>query len=385
MKVGFLYGPFGLGGENGFPFSDLWTNQRGLTGSELSFFRIAKEMSNRGHDVTLYTFSSGPVSDPWDGMRVKNLHSFRSEADLFDVVYSWNEPELFRDVRTSALRMVNLQINSFTHCRPGFDQFVDVWTSPSGGHRSRIIGETHPVGHGDPYVPDPNRWAVVTNGCDVEKYAGLSAEVSRVPGRVVWASSPDRGLHWLLRMWPKIRREVPHANLRIFYKIDAWLSCFLNRPDPVNPDIREQRSRAHYVHEALRRLDGHGIELMKSVSRDRIEREMVEAEVLAYPCDTVNWTEGFSVTIMEACAAGVVPVTTDVDALGGIYGGSIPMVKSPVGDRLDEFSDHVIRALSDPGYRDEVRAKAIRLASAHSWSSVTDQLGSVIEERLGSR
>ena len=386
MKIAFLYGPFCLGGENGFPFADLWTNPRGLTGSELSYFQISREMARRGHDVSLYTFSQKPVPEIWEGMRIRNLHTFQSEASLFDVVYSWNEPELFRDVRTDALKMVNLQINSFTHCRSKFDDFVDVWTSPSEEHRKRILREVHPVAHdflinGTPYAPDPSKWVVVTNGCDVDQYSRVSQDVARVPGRVIWASSPDRGLHRLLQIWPRIRREIPHAHLRIFYKIDSWFAALLEHPDPVDDDIRETRARARYVHEALRRLNGHGIELMKSVSREQIEREMASSEVLAYPCDTVNWTEGFSVTLMEACAAGTIPVTTDVDALGSIYGGSVPMVRSPVGERIEEFAELVIRALRDPQYRDEVRSRTVALARSYSWSAITDQLESVIKER----
>jgi len=147
------------------------------------------------------------------------------------------------------------------------------------------------------------------------------------------------------------------------------------------PVFREQVRRARYIQEALRRLDGYGVELMHSVSRNRIVREMSEAEVLAYPCDTVNWTEGFSVTLMEACAAGAFPVTTDVDALGSIYGGHIPVIRSPVGERLDEFSDVVIKGLTDPQFRDSVVTRARRLADEHKWVDIAARLESLIIER----
>jgi len=153
--------------------------------------------------------------------------------------------------------------------------------------------------------------------------------------------------------------------------------------DPrLHPTLGEQARRSRYIREALRRLDGHGIELMQSVSRNRIVSEMSEAEVLAYPCDTVNWTEGFSVTLMEACAAGTVPVTTDVDALGSIYGGHVPVVQSPVGERLGEFSDIVIQALTDPDFRSGVTKSARALADQHRWPDIAKRLVSLISSRL---
>ena len=38
-----------------------------------------------------------------------------------------------------------------------------------------------------------------------------------MPGRVIWCSSADRGLHWLLSQWPKIKEAVPYASLKVFY------------------------------------------------------------------------------------------------------------------------------------------------------------------------
>lgn len=387
MRIGLIYGAFGLVSEqNGFDFGNLWDDPRGLTGSELSFVRIAQEMSARGHEVQIFTFPKPGSVGHFGDVPVHHLSSLgpRSSDVVWDAVCSWNEPDTLRCVPRARLRLVNLQINSVGHCDPGFDDFVDIWLSPSAAHRERMLRDEHPYGDRHPgdrrgvfRWPDGGKWEVLTNGCDPNLYG----KVPKVPGRVIWASSPDRGLHWLLSCWPKIRRAVPHAHLRVFYKIEPWLKSMESVDCAVYSDLREQVRRAGYIREALRRLDGHGIELMHSVSRNRIVREMSEAEVLAYPCDTVNWTEGFSVTLMEACAAGTVPVTTDVDALGSIYGGHVPVIRSPVGERLGEFSDAVIMALTTPSFRDDIVARARKLADGHRWTGIAARLESLITER----
>ena len=77
MRIAFVYGPFCLGGSDGsgnvfgFNFSDMWNDPRGLTGSELSFFKIAKGLANVGHDVHVFTFGrGGSVPSTWEGLFV---------------------------------------------------------------------------------------------------------------------------------------------------------------------------------------------------------------------------------------------------------------------------------------------------------------------------
>lgn len=387
MKIAMLYGPFCLGGDGRATFHvrDMWTSARGLTGSELSYVRMCQELVRRGHEVTAFSFfKDSPLPESFDGVRIAPFNDFGVAASRgWDAVCSWNEAWPLEAAPQSSVRLVNLQINSFTHCRPGFERFVDVFTSPSESHRQMILSKPHPVGTdhlipGHTYVADPSRWKVLTNGCDPDHY-GKSA---RVPGRVIYASSPDRGLHWLFQEWPKIKRAVPHAHLRVFYRLKPWIDNMLAQNGVCyHPSDEEQFSRAHYLRESIARFSMRpdlGVELVDSVSRERMNVEMSEAEVLAYPCDPVVWTEGFSVTLMEACAAGVLPVTCGVDALPEIYGGAVPMVDRPVKDNISGFTDFVIRGLTDSAFRSETVSKTTALAGRYRWSDLAKRLESII-------
>jgi len=140
--------------------------------------------------------------------------------------------------------------------------------------------------------------------------------------------------------------------------------------------------RARYIDLAFKRFADLGVERVGSVSREEIAQEMSEAEVLAYPCDTARFTEGFSVTTMEACAAGAVPVISSVDALGQIYGSFIPTVEAPVKNRLNEFADIISRSLNDEKFRNSVIFKAKSLAHKHKWEKLSSDLESLIMNKL---
>lgn len=382
MRVAFIYGLRCLVARR-FNFSDVWGDPQGLTGSELSFLKVAKGMADRGHEVRIFTQKSGSP-DVWEGIPVHDYEERGSHE--VDAALSWNESEPLRQVSPLSVKAVSWQLNKFDHCTPDSDDFVDFWMSPSECHRTKMlsglsIGSVYGF-EDQTYRPDPSLWKVVPHGCEPDRYRSLGVE--KVPGRVIWASSPDRGLHWLLQEWPKIRRSVPNATLRIFYGLDSWFR-YMSEPGALmsgHPDLIEQVRRAAYVKEAVRRLSGHGLEVVSSVSRNQIDREMAEAEVLAYCCDPVTWTEGFSVTLLEACAARACPVTTAVDALPSVYGGVVPMADAPVRDHVGEFSDLVIRALTDPAYRGEVNDRAEALARRHSWDAVIDKIEELIKSKL---
>ena len=385
MRMAFIYGPWCLTNRR-FNFSDIWDNSQGLTGSELSYLKVARKMADRGHQVRLYTLTERTV-DHWEGLTVHDYEE-RGRHDV-DVAISWNESEPLRQMGSNPLKVVSWQLNNLDHCTPDVDDFVDMWMSPSKVHRSRMIESGLEIGsvygvRGKVYSPDPSKWKVVPHGCEPGRYR--ISGVEKVPGRVIWASSPDRGLHWILQEWPKIRRSVPYATLKVFYNLEGWIGRFVNPAVPmVGLDMLEQKNRAFYIREAVRRLEKHGVEVVDSVSRNRIDREMAEAEVLAYSCDPVVWTEGFSITLMESCAARACPVTTAVDALPDVYGGTIPMIETPVGDNIGQLSDLVIRALTDQDYRNRINDRVEKFAKSHSWDSIVDIMERLIQSGIASR
>lgn len=374
MRLGIVVGKFCC--PNGFDYHDgrIWTDSRGMSGSDIGYHRMAQEAQKLGHEVHLYTYPKEGTELPreWEGLRL--FHADNRIPELYDAVVSWNEPDPLHTFYAK-LKVVSLQINSIVQS-PG--STVQLWLSPSEWHRRRLQSHHH--------AP----FEVVPDGCDLEPFDALFASgFQKVPGRVVWTSSPDRGLHWLLQEWPRIKAAVPHASLRVFYKLKPWLDHFRNPPGfPADPSRRdwmslwEQHNRAKYIESVMPRLAELGVEFFDSVSRVQIAQEVAAAECFGYSCDPVLETEGFSVSTMEAAAARSCPIITSVDAFPEIYGNSLPMVPLPLSKNAPIFSDYVIRALTDAPWRDEVNAKARALAERFTWRKATERMMAVLEEHL---
>lgn len=378
MNLALAFGPLCLSFKGSLDLANHRADPRGLTGSEIGFVRIAQEFKARGHAVDLYTRAE---QSEWEGMPVRHWDEMPKRE--YDAVIAINEPDLLRGARAK-LRVCSFWLNDVTFCQHGFEQHVDLFVSPSWSHRERALTDpewrdvnvTPSTPRGTyTYEPDPSKWIAIGLGCDPKRY---ELGVQKVPGRVIYSSSPDRGLHLLLEAWPAIKRAVPHAHLRIFYRLEPWLRGFDNTP--YFAPIEKLRHRALYIEEALRRMSDPewGIDVVGSVSREQIEREMAEAEVVAYPCDPVNsYTEGWSCSTLEACAARACPVISDADALGTIYDSHCPVV--PRGN-WTEWRDTVIRALTDRDFREAWNDKAEEFAREHTWAHHVARLEAAIEQ-----
>jgi hypothetical protein len=369
MKITFLFGGR-MFGNRPLDFNNLWTSERGLTGSDLGVVVTAKEMVKLGHEVSLFTICTPNQPPIWEGVR---LYDFNKDSIAthsgFDAAISWSDPDVLRPVPQGAARIVCQMLNDFAYCAPGYDSFVDVWTAPSQRLIDHLVKK--------PGAPSPSKFVVLPLGCDLSWYQ----DGPRVTGRVVWTSSADRGLHLLLQEWPKIKAAVPEAHLRVFYNFAYGHVTGIDPNDQAaHPHMAEMGQRARYMIDAMKRLQPLGVESVGSISRARMEKELSEAMVLAYPCSTVAFTEGFSVSILESCAAGVFPVISAVDCLGSIYGGTVPMIENPPERHMKEFRELVIRGLTDEPYREEVIAKCKAFAQRHTWTIATKQLEGIIQK-----
>ncbi len=344
MRIAVTYGPMCLQRS----VEETWNDPR--TGSEIGWRRIVEGLRAQGHDVTKVTHA------PTELM---------GESYKLDVAISINEPDSLRGFHKAKLRICQFWLNEFSFCKEGFDSHVDKYFSPSEAHRQKAIGDWG--------APRPEKWGVNLLGCDgrAESYG------SATPGRTVYCSSPDRGLHRVLEAWPTIKRAVPHATLRVFYRLQKWIDDL--KATPYFPPIERNRTRALYIEEALARLSGPewGITVVDSVPHDEVLREMAQAELLLHPCETLSWSEGFSCTVIDGCSMGAVPVVSDCDALGEVYATLDPF---KLGD-WQAFRDRTVALLTDGAMRAEYQAKALALAQELTWENHVARLDKVIRAK----
>jgi glycosyltransferase involved in cell wall biosynthesis len=183
--------------------------------------------------------------------------------------------------------------------------------------------------------PETSKVIPMPNGTNMR-----SVGVDHVPYRCAYLSSPDRGLHWLLSIWPEIRYAFPMAELHVFYEIEQW---FKNTRILYN----DVGMRARYVASRLETLGkNHGVILRGAVAPAVLQDELARCDLMLYPCDTVSFTEGFGVSVMDACAVGAVPIITDCDAFGEVYRESgVYMVDRTGRAWVDHYRDAVLEVM----------------------------------------
>lgn len=365
MRLAFAYGLFSSQIHGPFDIPGLYTT-RGLTGSESSFFNMVRELSSRGHQVDVFA----DVSDRQQ-LGSANVWPLRQPVGSdYDAYISWNEPNHLRGVPARALRVVAQQLNDFrSYTAPGWDDWVDLYVMPSGTHRDFLCASE---------AITRAKTEVIPNSIDLSLVPPDEGYRHR---RIIWASSPDRGLHVLLDMFPELRRRVPGVELDIFYRFDGWYDAVKDAPT-------ETGRRARMIGEVFARLgrDGEGgIRVHGSVSNKRMLVEMSRAQVFAYTCEPMSFTEGFSVATLDACAAGCPALISNADAITEVHGGAAAWIAGKPSETVNIWLDQLTDILTDQVRREQMTEIGRLHAGKFSMAKVGDQWERLLRERLKPR
>lgn len=173
---------------------------------------------------------------------------------------------------------------------------------------------------------------------------------SRNRDRFLYTSSPDRGLHRLLAMWPRFW-ERWHLPLSIGYDVRGVLSRRSGQAGPLGERLREIRPL----------LDQPGVVLHPYLTEQELIGLRNRSFALLYPLDPVlPHSELYALAVLEACAAGCPPVLAPVDAFPSVYGKAADFVGQGGADYDADAWMAVIQGVMDAGEgrRDHVRGFA---------------------------
>ena len=322
---------------------------KGSGGAEKCVQEVAKRFAADGWRTVVFG-TPGPERGLYEADGVEYLSSLRDydPAEHFRVTVASRTPEVFGAQRASDLRVLWMHdVNVGEGAGPVIPQ-ADVVVGLTDWHVTHL---THLYGL------DRSKMAVVPNGFEADVFKDWG---TRVPGRFVYASSPDRGLLNLLEMWPFIRRLVPDATLDVFYGwtgVDALLSMAPDHP------IRIIKERVQGTFEQVQ--DG-SITWHDRVPRADLARFYATADAWLYPTD---FMETYCITALEMQAAGVTPLVSDLAALTEVVPPQFRVKGYPGNDDYRRRYLDRLAAITqaDDGHREAWRQANFSSTSVRTW------------------
>jgi len=308
-----------------------------MGGSEAAVLSIAQKLASRGHDVLLGCKTAYPESI--GNLRICPFDLFLPGilASRYDVLISWDDPSVFRFATPHIPKKILVfQLND---AQVGvFDHTIDAYFHPSHWHADRFAEEYA--------IPEGKQYTNLINAVDPRLFLTSPSRQSHV----VWASSPDRGLHHLLQMWPEVLKAVPEAHLHIYYDMDKWLATVARVAATGQQVITSDRAQLiSQLMPQTANMTYHG-----GVSKLEVAAALSNAKVMAYPCEPVAPTEGFSMTTLESWIAGCSVIISDADALLELWGWRDGVACLPLPVQYDIWVEKIVeglRADTPPGPR----------------------------------
>lgn len=202
-------------------------------------------------------------------------------------------------------------------------------------------------------VPREKIW-VTSNGIEPRRWDGFELGNGKVPGRVIYSSSPDRGLDNAMRVMDRVVKAIPHAELHVFYGFDNMLK--MGKHEEVEKFKKMAAERPF-------------VKMHGNVSQKQLTEEMAKAEVWLYP---TNFLETFCITAVEALCSKTYPVVRS-------WGALPDTIKEPAAkgmatlldmechteDELDRYALHTIHALQEKHWQ-----KIIVNPHDYAWQNV---------------
>ncbi len=342
-------------------WSYLSPDDPGIGGSETFVCEMAWRLAERGHSVTVYAPLPAGVAHMHRGVLWRDLTAFETQPpglyilvrgiELLDQ-FAWNRLQhrwcVFQDVdtlepwQTAWVSKIDRVIGlCATHCqylKTAHPAFADLVCQSRNGIRGDLVDDV------------------------------LQEEHWRNPHRLMYASSPDRGLMGLLQAFKLIRFLVPDAELHVFYGWDN-LNTMSSRSS-----VKWQRDRT------LRLAAQPGVHLRGRMGQPDLYREWLQSGLMVAP---TNFTETGYISLLEAQALGAIPLCNPIWAASEYQVAGMQIEGDGERDALTlrRYAMAAVHLMDNPEGQQEIRQPMMDTArKLFDWAGVVDQYEEWIRE-----
>ena len=340
------------------PWSPVDIEAKGLGGSETAAVRLAEALSESGYVITVY----GEVEQCAFRDVIFRHYSTFDPTDRRVCVISSRIPEIFDRPVNARTRMLWL------HDTDVGDRFNQRLAEPIDHVLTLSHWHAEHVGGMYPFVRPKIRQ--IRNGIHLPYFTSELDEPRAQ--RLVYTSSPDRGLDVLLELWPKIREQAPEA---------VFAYCYSDVYDAIakqDPAIGEFRDRITEL------ADQDGVQPLGALSQPELVRLMRTSMVWAHPSWASVHGERFFETscigAMEAQAAGCLAVASNWGALQETIRVGRLVNSEPGRKRWkDGLVTSIVEGLTLPEVQEWAQEKGPLQAPNWGWEGVAEQIVQLLD------
>ena len=280
-----------------------WRNPdvKGIGGSETSHIEMARRLKARGHEVISYNGLPEDSPGEWNGIPWRHYRDCNFDHEGIWVFYRC--PAAFKTAKKPPGQVWWLILQDWDYFDADWNAVAEkvdrVWTL-SKCQTKNMLERFPQLGP---------RLNMTSNGIKLDLIESVEAELKekRDPFKVMFTSSPDRGLFSLARIFRKAREYEPRLNLHVFYGFD-------NIDKVIAENDRKLAETCTFLKNAtLKALDQPNVVLHGRVPQRELTYHWLTAGIWCYPC---VFHETSCITCMEAQACGAIPLLNPVWAQG---------------------------------------------------------------------
>jgi glycosyltransferase involved in cell wall biosynthesis len=355
-------------------------NTTGIGGSETAAIEMAGRLAMRGHDVLVY------APTPWRDGVWETYHGGvvvrEQRTDPRGAVWAHSD---YADTRREGFWIINRCpdiLDKFPVDHPdqqlyflAEDTFYQSMTEDRAAKLDKYIclcqAHANYVASIYPYLKD--QLVLGSNGIKMETIREIEkGPPERNPRRLMFASSPDRGLLPLLKIFKRAREWVSGADgngpleLHVYYGFQNLLkSC----------EGQGEKHPAYRLYKkCMKEMDQPGVYWHDRTPQPELYRDWFKSGIF---CTPSTFTETNFISCQEAQACGAIPIALPIWAASDFIRHGTFLHGDPYEDPLTQarFVGEIYRLASNPKLQEQIRAEMMPYArSRFNWERSIDTI-----------
>ena len=268
-----------------------WTaKDRGIGGSERAHIEVVNHLGKRGRNLISFSpipgggVSVGPYDVPWHDSQLVDP----SQEPMNWIVF--RDPSFLDKEIHPESQIIFIAEDVIYPLAQKHIERIDKYVCLCAEH----VRHTMAV-----YPSLKDKIYLSSNGIPVDDIEEIENkfQIKRDPNKIIYASSPDRGLLLILQNWFRIKERCPEATLSVAYGFANMLKI-----------MELQNGTAWFVpmkDEIERLLTQDGIKFLGRIGQEELFKEYLSSNIWLYPTD---WPETSCCVCMEAQAMGCIPI-----------------------------------------------------------------------------